>query len=183
MSRKYILRLVAFSVLAATLYVGYDLGSLFLWNTDYDKLLAELYSGTVPTVETWDVDSLQEAHPDLVVLDTRSPEEYAVSHLASARLVDFEAFMSAPDDLGFDSSTPVLLYCSVGYRSERVGEELLELGFQNVFNLYGGIFQWANEDWPLVNGEGQDTDFAHGYGWPWSRWLDEAKRKEKSISE
>jgi rhodanese-related sulfurtransferase len=48
---------------------------------------------------------------------------------------------------------PVIVYCSVGYRSEKIGEKLQKLGFQNVHNLYGGIFQWKNDGFEVLNAQ------------------------------
>jgi predicted sulfurtransferase len=59
----------------------------------------------------------------------------------------------------------------VGYRSEKVGEKLQELGFQNVKNLYGGIFQWKNEGFEVENSLSMPTDSVHTYNKRWSKWL------------
>ena len=58
-----------------------------------------------------------------------------------------------------------------GYRSERIGEQLQELGFQEVFNLKGSIFQWVNEERTLVDKNGEPTDKVHGFNKTWSKWL------------
>jgi 3-mercaptopyruvate sulfurtransferase SseA len=63
------------------------------------------------------------------------------------------------------------VYCSVGYRSERVGEKLQKLGYQNVYNIYGGIFEWKNEGMQVVNRQNQPTDSVHTYNKNWSKWL------------
>ncbi|MCA6407991.1 MAG: rhodanese-like domain-containing protein, partial [Cytophagales bacterium] len=65
----------------------------------------------------------------------------------------------------------IIVYCSVGYRSERVGEKLQKLGYQNVYNIYGGIFEWKNEGMPVVNRQNQPTDSVHTYNKNWSKWL------------
>ena len=46
------------------------------------------------------------------------------------------------EDIAREST--IVVYCSVGYRSEKIAEELDKLGFTNVSNLYGGIFEWIN---------------------------------------
>ena len=62
-------------------------------------------------------------------------------------------------------------YCSVGYRSSRLAEELRARGFENVFNLEGSLFQWANEGRPLYRGE-ERVDQAHPYDEEWGQLLD-----------
>ena len=65
-----------------------------------------------------------------------------------------------------DPERTVVVYCSVGYRSSRLAEELRARGFENVFNLEGSLFQWANEGRPLYRGE-ERVDQAHPYDEEW----------------
>ena len=39
----------------------------------------------------------------------------------------------------------IIVYCSIGVRSEDIGEKLKELGYTKILNLYGGIFDWKNK--------------------------------------
>jgi len=83
-----------------------------------------------------------------LLLDTREREEYDVSHFLNAILADSEK--EAAEILkGSDKDRPIVVYCSVGYRSSRMAEKLKKKGFENVYNLEGSIFQWANEGRPL----------------------------------
>lgn len=147
-------------------------------NTAYDKLLRTLYRNTVPVVQPATLAATLRQHPDSVVLlDTRTPAEYQVSHLQGARFVDFNTYQTA-DFAGVPRNRPVVVYCSVGYRSERVGERLQALGFQNVRNLYGGIFEWVNEGRPVYNTQGP-TQNVHPYSVLWSTWLQRGRKTYK----
>ena len=53
-----------------------------------------------------------------------------------------------------DPDKPVLVYCSVGARSQDIGKKLVQKGF-SVVNLYGGIFQWVNDELPVYDSLGQ----------------------------
>ena len=66
---------------------------------------------------------------------------------------------------------PIVVYCSVGYRSERIGEKLQEMGFTQVYNLYGGIFDWKNRGMEVENMEGEPTEKVHTYNKKWGQWL------------
>lgn len=88
----------------------------------------------------------------VVLLDTRKAEEYAVSHLAGAIRVDPEA-TTFPALAQVAKDTPIVAYCSVGYRSSEIVRRLRQQGFRNVYNLEGSLFQWANEGRPVVRGE------------------------------
>ena len=144
-------------------------GSTAKGQAAYDALLSTLYSHTVPTVSA---DSLSQlaAGNSVVILDTRSKEEFEVSHLPKAKWVDYDTFDSSIVS-GIAKDAVIVVYCSVGYRSEKIGEKLKQLGFSSVQNLYGGIFQWKNEGKVVVNMRNQPTDSVHAYSKLWSIWL------------
>ena len=102
----------------------------------------------------------QEAQP--LLLDARTPQEYSVSHLGRAQLVPANAQTALP---GLDSSTPIVTYCSIGYRSARLAQQLQSMGYKNVSNLEGSIFQWANEGRPVYRE--QQVEQVHPYNQVW----------------
>lgn len=106
---------------------------------------------------------------DVILIDVRKKEEFAVSHLAGAiNLTD-------PFDIaGLASETEkdVVVYCSVGYRSAAVVHELKNLGIKNAINLEGSIFAWSNAGLPLVNQSGSTRD-VHPYDEYWGQLLDQ----------
>jgi rhodanese-related sulfurtransferase len=111
---------------------------------------------------TW----LQQERPP-VLLDVRRAEEFAVSHLPQAQHVPTaEAALQAtltPDQ-------PIVVYCSVGYRSARLAQQLQEAGFTQVYNLEGSIFQWVNEGRRVVQGD-QTVEQVHPYNRLWGLLL------------
>ena len=135
----------------------------------YSQLLRTLYRQTVPLIQPAELAALRRQPAAVTLLDTRTPAEFKVSHLNGARFVNFDQYEQATfADLPRDQ--PVVVYCSVGYRSERVGERLKALGFTNVRNLYGGIFEWVNEGHAVYNEQGLTRD-VHPYSALWSTWL------------
>ena len=135
-----------------------------------EKKLNSLYRKTVPLVYAEDLTSEMREKKKVLLLDTRSREEYNVSHIEGAKFVDYDSFKSI-DVKTIDKNADIVVYCSVGYRSERIGEALLKMGFSNVRNLYGGIFDWVNQGNEVVNHLGNKTDSVHTYNRDWSRWL------------
>lgn len=104
-------------------------------------------------------------------IDCRSRSEYNVSHLKNARWVGLEEFdVNMVSDISYDR--PLILYCSVGARSERMASKLSSLGYNKVYNLYGGIFEWVNQKYIVYNESGP-TDRIHPYSWLWGVWLSE----------
>lgn len=140
----------------------------------YDQMLRLLYKHTVPTVAPAAL-AQQLSGPDApLLLDVRSPAEYGVSHLRGAELLPYDAVPTA-ELAGVDRRRPVVVYCSVGYRSERLGDRLRALGFENVRNLYGGLFEWVNEGYPVENAAGP-TPNVHPYSAVWSPWLKRGRK-------
>lgn len=135
-------------------------------NPLYTNMLNDLLKQTVPFV------SVAELHAEgpTVLLDARAPREFAVSHLPGARWVGFEQFdLVRVQDL--PRNTPIVVYCSVGYHSEKVGEQLQRAGYTHVRNLYGGLFEWLNEGFLPVTTRDQPTTRVHAYSRSWGAWL------------
>jgi rhodanese-related sulfurtransferase len=87
----------------------------------------------------WLADS---ARPRPLLLDVRSPEEFAVSHLPGARRVAAEA--GADEVLaGVPPEQVIICYCAAGWRSSLLAQRLARAGHREVFNLEGAIFDWA----------------------------------------
>jgi rhodanese-related sulfurtransferase len=102
-------------------------------------------------------------------LDTRSREEFEVSHIPGAIWVGFEVFdIESLENIPRDSK--IVSYCSVGYRSEEITRKLREAGFRNVSNLYGGIFEWVNLGGEIENMQASKTDTLHVYKKMWGIW-------------
>ncbi len=99
-------------------------------------------------------------------------EEFDVSHLTDAVWVGDKEFDSTKvlKDIP-DKGKPIIVYCSIGVRSEDIGEKLLDLGYTNVQNLYGGIFQWKNKDRVIYNPKEQPTDSVHAFSKYWGKLL------------
>ncbi len=144
-------------------------------NPAYGLLLKTLYKKTVPLVN---VEQLANELPtdSLVLLDTRAKSEYNVSHLQYAIWAGYEKFDSL-QVAHLPKDTTIVVYCSVGYRSERIGEKLQEMGFTNVYNLYGGIFEWANREKTLVDSTEVTTRQVHGFSKTWGIWLNNRVEK------
>lgn len=132
----------------------------------FDEKMKSLYKETVPLIRASELNGKSNA----VLLDTRSPEEFKISHIAGSQMIDYDSFKKS-DVKNIDKSAEVIVYCSVGYRSERIGEKLQKMGFTNVKNLYGGIFDWKNQELEIVNEKEQPTDSVHTYNKAWSKWL------------
>jgi rhodanese-related sulfurtransferase len=77
-----------------------------------------------------------------VVLDVRSPEEFAKGHVPGSLNIDINAPGFASKVSGFDQSKPILVNCHAGSRGAIAAAELAKLGFKTVCNLEGGLAAW-----------------------------------------
>lgn len=139
-------------------------------NGAYELMLKGLYSNTVPQIQA----KALAKSSQYIILDTREAAEYNVSHIPNARYVGYNYF-SLKDLADIPKNKAIIVYCSVGYRSERIGEKLLAAGYQNVQNLHGGIFEWINEGYPVVKNEKTPTQEVHGYAKSWGIWVKKGK--------
>lgn len=109
------------------------------------------------------------------IIDAREKKEYNVSKIEGAKYVGFKDFdMSSVEHL--DKNSKIIVYCSVGYRSEKIAEKLKESGYQDISNLYGGIFEWKNQGRDVVDAQNQVTEKVHAYDKLWGIWLDKGDK-------
>ena len=115
-----------------------------------EAALRKMLKRSIPVVST---DMLVDAiniESDWVILDCRELAEFNVSHLPDAKWAGYSDF-SMLRVLAIPKDAKVIVYCSIGVRSENIAEQLMASGFSNVQNLYGGIFAWANAHKTLID--------------------------------
>ena len=83
----------------------------------------------------------------LFLLDVRTPEEYRQARLDGAHLIPVDQVVRRLAEIPRDR--PVLVYCAVGSRSAQVFNYLARQGYPEVYNLEGGIYEWAAQGYPI----------------------------------
>lgn len=132
----------------------------------YNLYLKSIYHKNTPTISC---SELYNNYENYTVVDTRSIEEYTVSHLKNAIFLNFDDFETYNlSEIPVDK--PIIFYCSVGWRSQKITEHFMKNGYVNVKNLYGGIFDWSNKMLPVYK-KGIQTDSIHVYSKEWGFWL------------
>ena len=100
---------------------------------------------------------------DVVWLDVRDARERRISVLPGA--IDRETYEDRREEL---AGRPVIVYCTVGYRSGLAARDLRRQGV-DAHNLAGGILAWAHADGEVLDGRtGEPTRRVHVYGWRWN---------------
>lgn len=132
------------------------------------EVLVKYNKNLVPYIS---VNELKEKQ-NIILFDSRDATEYKVSHLKNANYVGFDDFDSKKIKEKFTNpNATIIVYCSVGVRSEIIGKKLLKMGYKNVFNLYGGIFEWSNQNLPVYDSDDKQTQNVHAFSKEWSQYL------------
>lgn len=132
----------------------------------FHKEVARYTSQRVPLI---DVDQLKDDN-QWIILDARELKEYEISHIPGAKYVGYDDFdLERLSEI--DRDQKIAIYCSIGYRSEKIGEKLQKAGFSRVRNVYGSLFEWANRGYQLEDSSGKNTSQIHTYNKKWSRWV------------
>jgi len=135
-----------------------------------EEVLNKYNHKKVPYIAVAELKSLQQKNK-VVILDSRELDEFKVSHIEGAILVGYNHFRlsSLPDSI--DKKTPIVVYCTLGVRSEVIANQLVENGYTDVKNLYGGISEWKNKDYIVIDSIQRMTENIHVYSKKWGKWL------------
>ncbi len=96
-----------------------------------------------------DFDKKIKENTDVVIIDVRTTEEMNNGFISGAIQMDFHDPMFNESLQKLDKSKTYMIYCRSGGRSGRTGSLMKELGFQNVYDLDGGINAWNADSMPL----------------------------------
>lgn len=138
------------------------------------QLLKKYNTESVPYIS---VSELQK-EKEIILLDAREPKEFEISHLKNAVCVGYDFFNleNTLTKLPKDKNIKIVVYCSLGIRSEDIAEKLQKEGFTNIFNLYGGIFEWKNQGNITVNLQNNPTEKVHAFNKEWNKWLHKGEK-------
>ena len=115
---------------------------------------------------------MNQSNNNVTILDSRELNEYQVSHIESAILVGYDTFsVEEVSDTISNKETPIVVYCTLGIRSEMIAAKLQKAGYSDVKNLYGGICEWKNKKYKVIDSTQQTTNNIHTFSKEWSKWL------------
>lgn len=138
---------------------------------DFQKMIERKYDA-FPTIQPEDAEA--KIGKEVYFLDTRETVEFEVSHLPNAIHVGYDNLNWKKINT-LDKKAEIIVYCSIGVRSQDIGKKLKEKGFKNVKNLYGGIFLWADQAREMEDQNQKSTNSVHGYNKYWGRWVKKAE--------
>jgi rhodanese-related sulfurtransferase len=152
-----------------TLYIFILFSTAGFSQKSLSKLLKQYNDNSIPYVSVEDLKTYKDT---VILLDSREQKEYSTSHLKNAIHVGYNHFKTDSIQKKIpNKSSKIVVYCSLGIRSESIADSLKKIGYTNVENLYGGIFEWKNNDLPVYNSQEKETDSIHTFSQEWGIWL------------
>lgn len=88
--------------------------------------------------------------PDAPIIDVRTPDEYSKGHLENAVNIDWNGSNFDKSIESLDKTKPVFIYCLSGNRSSAAASKMRSKGFEEVYELKGGIMKWRGANLPLT---------------------------------
>lgn len=163
------------AAIAVTVGVGAVAFALKPWagngQLDLNEMIATVHEKfpDVTHIDTLGVKALIAKQPDVQIVDVREPDEFEAGHIPGAINVPPET----PDEellAKVHADGPVVVYCSVGWRSSILAQRLKAAGRTNVTNYAGSIFAWANAEQPVQSTTGT-VKTVHPFDSYWGRYL------------
>jgi rhodanese-related sulfurtransferase len=93
--------------------------------------------------------TLLDAEKPPIFIDVREDSEWQTGHLSAAIHLSKGVIERDIEKIITDINTPLVLYCSGGYRSAIAAESLQKMGYKNIFSVEGGISAWVNAGYLL----------------------------------
>jgi rhodanese-related sulfurtransferase len=129
------------------------------------KRFSQLIAETVPLIRElfpWDVESLMDTEPELLLLDVREPNEFEALHIRGSLNIP-RGILETACEYGYEETEPVLasardreivVICRSGNRSALAALSMQVLGYQKVSSLKTGLKGWTDAELPLIDGDG-----------------------------
>ena len=99
--------------------------------------------------EVYDLIAKNKDNQSFIIIDVRTPEEFANEHIENALNLDYYSEKFRDELNKLDKEKTYLIYCRSGNRSGKALSIMKELAFREVYNMLGGIIQWKAEGYPL----------------------------------
>lgn len=136
-------------------------------NKAFDNKVNSYLSYSVPVIS---VGEAYQKSGEILFLDAREKHEFDISHITNAHWVGYDDFQTGRVPKTSKDAL-IVVYCSIGYRSEKIAEKLVKAGYKRVRNLYGSLFEWVNAGHEVVDKQNKPVKKIHTYNESWSQWV------------
>ena len=106
------------------------------------------FQPNISQIDATEVKKAIDTKENVILLDVRTPSEYAEGHLQGSVLMPLQTFQQNVTQLT-DKTKKMYVYCRSGSRSAHAVALLQQLGFTNVENMKGGILAWSAKGYPV----------------------------------
>jgi rhodanese-related sulfurtransferase len=117
-------------------------------STIVDRYTHELITEVSPE-EAFGIIGTSQLINNPVVIDVRTPREYAAGHIWNASNIDYSESGFENIISQYDRSYTYIVYCQTGYRSNLARLKMESLGFKHVINMTGGFGAWVGASLPF----------------------------------
>jgi len=90
-------------------------------------------------------------NPNFIIIDVRTSDEFKEGHISGATLFDYYSVTFKEELEKLNRKNIYLIYCRTGVRSRNTLDLMNTMGFNNCFNLLGGIERWKDMGMPIVS--------------------------------
>ena len=127
------------------LMIGFLLTGLFIQCSQPKAIMKTVSSGEVSEMIKNNSNNTR-----LIILDVRTPDEFAEGHIANATNIDVNAGDFAQKISKLDKTKKYIVYCRSGHRSAKAAEIMKNQSFKTIYNLDGGITHWISDHNPVI---------------------------------
>ncbi len=111
---------------------------------DASKEETDMGQQTYTEITQSEAKEMMDSDEELIILDVRMEEEYLEGHIEDSILLPVSDILNRAEEILPDKDKKILVYCRSGRRSKIASQELVELGYTNVYE-FGGIIDWEYE--------------------------------------
>ncbi len=106
------------------------------------NIFSMLFANNIENLSPDEFKRKMEEDKKAVLIDVRTKPEFIQGRIPKAKLIDISSSSFTAEIAKLDKNRPYFVYCQSGMRSRAACSNMKKLGFENVYNLAGGISRW-----------------------------------------
>jgi len=105
----------------------------------------------IKTINVHELKHQLDVNTNLCLIDVREQEEWDMLHIPNACHIPKDSLPSCIESKVPNKNYPIYLHCKAGVRSLYAAQCLVDMGYQEVYSVDGGITEWSQSGYPVVN--------------------------------
>ncbi len=103
----------------------------------------------VPSIDVKTIYDNQSSEKKHIIVDVRTEQEHANASIPESILISLDVLEQKIESVVPDKNTEIYVHCNTGIRSSHATKILRNMGYQNSYNVTGGIFAWRQAGYPV----------------------------------